>query len=229
MNRLVILSAVAAAFSASAVLATPAVLVSAKDHAIITSGPGFGTLLETRDQAGLAATYVDEVSPLHAFTATTTHTTIFSGFEWFGESGTTTAEVSYFVSASDKVKGINHFVLWNEESSGIGVFNLWYGASAGDKSDLVLTRVSPTDHGLAAYLADVWEFDARPNTGWWTIEASDCPQPIVGSFPACAIGEVAWGGPSGVPEPASWALMLAGFGLVGVAARGRRSMARTAA
>ena len=45
-----------------------------------------------------------------------------------------------------------------------------------------------------------------------------CPQPIVGSFAACAIGEVAWNGPK-VPEPATWAMMLAGFVLVGFAIR----------
>lgn len=231
MNRHVIMGVVVSALSAGAALATPAVLVSAKDHAIIAGGPGFGTLLETRDQSGLAAGYVDEVTPLHAFTAVTTHTVVFGGFEWFGESGTDSAIVSYFVSASPKVSGINHFALWNEESAGIGVFNLWFGAFAGDMSDLVLAGVSPTDHGLADYLADVYEFSPRANTGWWTLEMSRCPQPVVGSFPACAIGEVAWGGPSqqgGIPEPASWALMLAGFGLVGFAARSRRAMRQVA-
>jgi hypothetical protein len=229
MNRLVITTVAAvAALSAGAAFAKPAVMVQAKDHAIITSGPGFGTLLETRNQAGLAAGYVDEMTRLHPYTAATTHTTTFAGFEWFGESGTSTAEVSYFVSASSQIRGINHFALWNEESSGIGVFNLWYGAFAGDKSDLVLSRVSPTDHALADYLSDVWHFSKRPNTGWWTIEAAGCPQPIVGSFAACAIGEVAWGGPK-VPEPATWAMMLVGFGLVGAAVRGRQGIRHTIA
>lgn len=35
-------------------------------------------------------------------------------------------------------------------------------------------------------------------------------------------------GPSGVPEPATWALMLSGFGLAGAALRRRRPAARTA-
>jgi hypothetical protein len=228
MNHLFTTAAIAAALSAGAAFASPAVLVSAKDDAIITSGPGNGTLLETRNQAGLAANYVDEVTSLHPFTAATQHTPTFNGFEWFGNSGTDSAEVSYFVNASSKIRGIDHFVLWNEESSGIGVFNLWYGAFAGDKSDLVLTRVSPTDNPLASYGADVWEFNSRPNTGWWTIEASGCPQPNPGSFAACAVGEVAWGGPK-VPEPATWAMMLAGFGLVGAAVRRRQPIAHAIA
>ncbi len=215
------LGAAAAMMTAGAAYAGPAVLVEAKDHAIISGGIGSGTPLETRNQSGLAAFYVDEGTSLHPFTAVITHTTIFSGYEWFSDSGTTSAAVSYFVDASSRIKGINHFVLWNEESSGIGVFDLYYGAAPGALTDLVLAGITPTDNPLVDYLPDVYEFSKRPNTGWWTLVMDGCPQPIVGSYPACAVGEVAWGGPS-VPEPATWAMMLGGFGLVGFAARRRR-------
>lgn len=221
MKIMLTLGLTAFALTATAATAGPAAMVMAKSDAILVNGPGFGTLLETRDQAGLAAGYVDEHTALHPYTAVTTHTTTFPGYEWFSEFGSTSAMVSYYVAASSRIKGIDHFVLWNEESSGIGVFDLYWGLFPGDLADLVLTGMTPTDNGLAPYLSDVYHFSSRPNIGWWTLVMDKCPQPIVGTFPSCAIGEVAWGGPR-VPEPATWAMMLAGFGLVGFAARRRR-------
>ncbi len=215
---------------AGAALATPAVMVQGKDCAIIASGPGFGSCTETHNQAGLLLGYTDEVTPLHPYLATPPlHTFIFSGFEWFSNSGTTSASVSYFVSASPMIRGIDHFVLWNEESSGIGVFNLYYGLFAGDLADLVLGGITPIDNGGPVdYAPEFWEFAPRPNTGWWTLVMDRCPQPIVGSFDACGVGEVAWGGPN-IPEPATWAMMLSGFGLVGWAMRRRQSIGSVSA
>lgn len=197
------------------------VLVQASDCTILAGGPGFGTCVETYNQAGLAANYISGATAVQPFVGTTTHTTIFAGFEWFSNQGTSSASVSYLVNAPSNVLSITSFHLWNEESSGIGDFDLWFGAFAGDRSDLVVAGGVPTDHPLADYLADSWHFAPRPTQGWWTLDMRGCPQPNVGSFAACAIGEVAWGGPK-VPEPATWALMIAGFGLVGAAARTRR-------
>ncbi|NNM75933.1 PEPxxWA-CTERM sorting domain-containing protein [Sphingomonas sp. ID1715] len=44
----------------------------------------------------------------------------------------------------------------------------------------------------------------------------------VGQDPACAFTRTVQAAAPGVPEPASWALMLAGFGLVGCGIRGRQ-------
>ncbi len=215
--------------SAGAAWATPAVMLQAEDCAIMAGGPGFGTCTETHNQAGLALGYIDGVTSLHPYVATPPmHTDIFSGFEWFSESGTTSASVSYFLDASPHVQWVDHFILWNEESSGIGIFDLYYGAFAGDLSDLVLAGISPIDNGgPAPYAPEFWEFAPRPTIGWWTLVMDRCPQPIVGSFDACAVGEVAWGG--SVPEPATWAMMIAGFGMVGWAMRRRTAVAEVSA
>ncbi len=202
----------------TAAMAAPAVMVQAKEGVILEGGPGFGTLLETYNQLGLSLGYVDEVTDFHSYIATPpTHTLVFNGFEWFSNDPTTSAKVSYYVNTVTPLVGIDHFVLWNEETSGIGTFNLWYGASPGDLADLVLAGVSPFDNPLADYAPEYWEFRARPEEGWWTLEMTGCPQPDPGSFASCAIGEVAFGG--FVPEPATWALMVSGFGLVGWAMR----------
>jgi hypothetical protein len=195
-------------------------MVEAKGCAILAGGPGFGTCTETHDQSGLLAGYVDETTPIHSYLGTgPLHTLLFAGNEWFSDSGTTSAAVSYRVAAVRAI-GIDHFILWNEDASGIGVFELWYGLFPGDLMDLVIAGGVPTDHPVVDYPHDLWEFPMRPRTGWWTLIAGGCPQPIGTGFPACGFGEVAFGGP--VPEPGTWALMLAGFGLVGIAARRRR-------
>lgn len=203
----------------TAAMAAPAVMVQAKDCSIISGGAGFGTCTETHNQAGLFTKYTDEVTDLHPYLATPPlHTDTFSGFEWFSDSPTTSAEVSYFVSTSPKVLWIDHFVLWNEEISGIGVFNLWFGATAGAHDDLVLSAISPFDNPVGVYGPEFWEFKPRPTTGWWSLEMSRCPQTDPGSFSSCAVGEVAFGGYA-VPEPATWAMLIVGFGLVGFAMR----------
>jgi hypothetical protein len=209
---------------ATGAVAAPALMVQPKSASIMAGGVGFGSITNTYNQAGLAATYVDEVTDLHSF-APTLHTSIFACCEWFSDSGTTAATVSYFVSAS-KPNSINHLVLWNEESSGIGAFNLWYGSSAGAMTTLLIRGATPFDNPLADYSGEIWQFAASPKSGWYTIEASGCPQPDPGSFSSCAIGEVAFGG--AVPEPASWALMITGFGMVGWSMRHRRRETITA-
>jgi hypothetical protein len=208
----------------TAAYASPALMVEAEHCSIISGGPGFGGCGETHNQLGLlfGQGYVSEVTSLHPYLATNPqHTDVFAGYEWFSNDGTTAASVSYFTSPLT-LPTIDHFVLWNEESSGIGSFNLWYGTTAGAMSDLVLSNISPIDNPVANYGAQYWEFAKRPSTGWWTLEMSGCPQANPGSFAACAIGEVAFGG--SVPEPSSWAMMIVGFGLVGATLR-RRNLA----
>lgn len=205
-----------------AALAGTQVMIQPKNAVILSSGPGFGSIVNTYNQAGLNTTYVDGVTPTQPYLSTATHTNIFACCEWFGEAGTTTATVSYFATPTGKAGNISSFELWNEESSGIGVFDLWLGSFAGDLGTLLLRGAVPTDNPLGPdYLADVWSI--APNKGgWFTIVASGCPQPNPGSFPACAIGEVAFNGDV-VPEPATWALMIAGFVMVGTAIRRREA------
>ncbi len=203
---------------ATAAVAAPARMIEPIDAVILAGGAGSGAIFNTIDQSGLAAGYVSGVTPLHPYTAVTTHSLVFAGNEWFSDAGTTSAVVSYLVDRP----GINHFVLWNEDASGIGRFNLWFGMTPGDMGLLLLSGVTPTDHPVVDYLSDVWELAPKTGPGWYTVEAWDCPQPLPGSYPACAIGEVAFG--SYIPEPGSWALLIAGFGLVGLAARRRHSI-----
>ena len=210
-----------AAIAVSALLATaahagPGVIIAPTSATVDTNGPGFGSITNTFDQSGLSTGYTAGVTNFDAYIASNPrHTNIFNGFEFFGNSGTGTLQVTYDFGS---VKMINALALWNEESSGIGSLNLLTSLDNVTFSTLA-SGLSPTDNPAGSYLADVFAFGSV-STRYVRFEASGCPQPIVGSFQACAIGEVAFRA-GAVPEPSSWMMLIAGFGLVGATMRRR--------
>ena len=148
-----------------------------------------------------------------------THTLTFFGNEWFSNSDTTSASVTYNFGS---LVGVDALALWNEESSGIGTLNL-YGSADGSLFTLLGTY-NPFDNPLADYPAEVFSFTPTL-LQYVRFDMSNCPQPEPGSFPSCAIGEVAFrtaNVAASVPEPGTWAMMLLGFGAVGYSMRRRR-------
>lgn len=196
------------------------VIVSPVSGVINSGGPGFGLLSHTFDQSGLSAGFTSGVTLFDTFLALNpTHTTTFSGFEWFSNSGTTSASVTYDLGS---VMTIGRLALWNEESSGIGTLDLWGSVNGVDFFQLAL-GLNPTDHFAVDYTADVFSWTAQ-DLRYVRFDMSDCPQPNVGSFDACAIGEVAFASTNGIvvetPEPATALLLLSG--LAGIAFARRR-------
>lgn len=212
--------AIAAAVAALPAQAGPGTIIAPISGVVDVGGPGFGTLAHTFNQASLSTGYTSGVTNFDAYIASNpTHTTIFGGFEYFGAAGTSALTVTYDLGAATR---INALALWNEESSGIGLLNL-LGSLDGITFTSLASGLVPTDNTLASsvYSADVFSF-ASTNARYVRFEASRCPQALPGSFAACAIGEVAFR-TAAVPEPQSWALLIAGFGLVGATLRRRRS------
>lgn len=183
------------------------------------SCPGFGSLTNTIDQSGLSIGYTSGVTDFDAYLALNpTHTNTFSTFEWFSNSGSTTATVTYNLGA---VNTINRLALWNEESSGIGLLNLFYSTDNILFLPLALGLL-PTDNPLGPqYRADVFSF-AATNAQYVRFEMSGCPQLNPGSFPACGIGEVAFARGQGTVAPEPGTMLLLGSGLAALAARRRR-------
>jgi hypothetical protein len=203
--------------------AANATIVSAVAGTINSGGPGFGTLTETFNQAGLSSNYVSGVTDFNTYIASgPTHTVSFGGFEWFSSQGSSSASVTYDLGS---VMSIDALALWNEESSGIGTLDL-FGSTDGMSFFSLASGLSPTDHGLAPYLADVFTFMAT-NLRFIRFDMSNCPQPNVGSFAACAIGEVAFRSTDGnvIPLPAAGWLLLSGVGALSVARARRRKTA----
>lgn len=213
------------AMAAAALLASTAgaqSIVSAVSATVDIGGPGFGSIADTHNQAGLLSTYTPGEDFDAYFATNPLHSTQFSPGEFFGDLGAETLRVTYDLGGEFIVDAL---ALWNEESSGIDYLNVFWSLDAITFRPLAL-ELRPTDHFLADYPADIFGF-AATRLRYVKLQGNGCPQPNVGSFDACAIGEVAFRGLA-VPEPTTWAMMLGGFAMVGFAARRRTRGAVTA-
>lgn len=219
----VLIAAVSLLGIAAGAEATP--IISATSAVINSGGPGFGSINDTFNHAGLLTNYVSGVTDFDIYLATNPqHSSQFAGFEWFSNQGSSTASVTYNLGSVNTISAV---ALWNEEASGIGLLNLFYSVN-GITFTPLLSGLLPTDHPPfpAPYGADVYSF-AAVNAQYIRFDASNCPQQPP-DFNACAIGEVAFRQgeqvAAAVPEPAT--LTLFGLGAVGSwVARRRRARA----
>jgi hypothetical protein len=196
-------------------------IIGAVGAVIDVSGPGDpgGSIVDTFNQNGLSVTYVSGVTDFDPYIAgSPSHTIIYSGFEWFGNSGTTTAVVTYDLGS---VFTIDRLALWNEEFSGIGLLDV-LGSVDGVTFGLLGVGFTPTNNPpVGDYLADVFALSATA-VRYVRLDMSECPQPGGGGYVSCSIGEVAFRTVSGaVPEPATWAMLVSGFAIAGCAMRTR--------
>jgi hypothetical protein len=188
-------------------------------------GPGNGNLADTWNQNGLLTGYTANVTNFNTYLAgNPQHNLAFAGNEWFSESGVNGATVTYDFGAS---RSFDRLALWNEDASGIGLLTLSVSSDNVTFTPFA-TNLTPTNNPVNAnYGADVFAFAIQ--TGRYVrFEMSRCPQadnPQL--FDGCAIGEVAFR--AAIPEPATWAMMIAGFGLVGGVARRRTAVMLRAA
>ncbi len=210
-----------AATVALALASTPAAaatIVSATSATIDVGGPGFGSINDTFNQAGLSTGYTSGVTDFDTYIASDPiHTLLFAGNEWFSNEPSTTAQVTYDLGSA---MGIDRLALWNEESSGIGSLDLLTSIDGITFSSLG-TFIPVPAGAVVDYSAQVFSFGAT-NARYVRFAMSDCPAGA-GAFNSCAIGEVAFRSAAigAIPEPTTWAMMIFGFGAIGGALRNR--------
>lgn len=215
-----------AACAGAAVPATAQTIIGAKSAVINIGGPGSGSIADTYNQNGLATKYISGVTNFDTYIAgDPRHSAIFLNFEWFSYNGANSAQVTYDLGS---IFSIDQLALWNEEGSGIGLLTLL--SSTDGLSFSSIGAFTPTDNPVSltpatdTYGADVFSFAMR-STRYVRFDMSGCPQPK-NNYAGCAIGEVAFRTASvggAVPEPATWMMMMIGFGAVGFITRRRRT------
>lgn len=220
-SKLFGIAATVAVTMGAASAAQAGVIVSPVSAVINSGGPGFGSIADTYNHNGLLSGFVSGVTDFNTYIGTNPqHSLVFAGNEWFGNSGTTSASVTYDLGS---VLNINAMALWNEESSGIGRLDIF--TSLDNITFGAVTTFFPPNNPIGSNYGPSVIGNPNDPTGtnlrYVRLDMSNCPQAEAGSFPACAIGEVAFDRISAtVPEPIT--LSLFGTGLAGAIAMRRR-------
>ena len=133
--------AVVSALFATAPASAGAIL-GAVSATINTGGPGFGSIDDTFNQAGLITAYTSGVTDYDTYLAgNPQHNFLFSGNEWFSNNPSSSASVTYDLGA---VKTVDAFALWSEDIAGIGLFDL-LASSDGVSFTSVLSGLAPAN------------------------------------------------------------------------------------
>lgn len=212
--------------AASAVLAMSAaasasagVIVSPTTIAADTTFPGYD-VTALIDQSGLTAGFVSEVTDFDAYMAGDPHHSWQLANEWFSAANLPGAVLTMDLG---QVFRIQTAALWVDEYWGAGAVTVATSLDGVTFTDVGASALSDWATGPQNYPADLVALS--DNTGRYVrLTLSGCPSPLSAPDGGCGLGEVAFEVTT-VPEPAAWALMIAGFGAVGATLRRRRASA----
>jgi hypothetical protein len=211
----------AAAIAAGLLGAAPAVagvMIQPKAVSIVVGGTAVGfDALNMINQSGLATKYKDGVTdfdtyvalkPLHAFDTG----------EWQSTGPRTSAKVTFDLGAVMEFSG---FAFWNEDATSLQamIMSAPVGGGYAGTGNLFESRVVGQAYGPTVQRHQFIK------SRYVSFELFGC-NAAGAAASGCGLGEVAFNSatpaPAGVPEPATWAMMILGFLGTGTAIRRRR-------
>ena len=218
------LAGVALASVLGAAGAAQAAVIVAPVSVRVTSGGtvgSFWTVDNVIDQSGLAVRYTAGVTDFDAYLAVPPRHSGELQTEWFSHRDSRAAQLTFDFGAEVTLYKL---AIWDENNSNQQSMPISTPA-------LGLVRTfSPKENTGSPYAGgEIFEF--RPiTTRYLTLDITGC-----GSKPGapnyvdyCGLGEIIFADGSGVaavPEPATWALLIGGFGMAGAALRRRQRLA----
>lgn len=181
---------------------------------------GLFTIDNIIDQSGLSKTYVAGVTEFEDFVASDPTANAGLGNRWLSNPDTSTARFTFDFG---KAVTLSKLALWDDQSSTVSFIRM-STPELGNFRNLEVTDVLQT-------LAHAEVFTFQPfTTRYLTFEITGCNVGEVQNWPGCGLNEVVFaeGVMGAVPEPATWAMMILGFGAAGSVLRRRRMVARPA-
>jgi len=184
------------------------------------ANPTFFAIDNIIDQSGLSKSYTPGLTEFEDFVASDPTVTSDLGTRWLSLGSTSTA--SFTFDFGEEVT-LSKLALWDDRSTTISLIRM-STPQLGAFRDLSVTDVLQTQAH-----AEVFTFQPV-TTRYLTFEITGCNVGQVQNWTGCGLSEVVFaeGDPTAVPEPATWAMMILGFGAAGSVLRRRRMVPQTA-
>ncbi|OHB31342.1 MAG: hypothetical protein A2790_02160 [Phenylobacterium sp. RIFCSPHIGHO2_01_FULL_69_31] len=217
------LAGVALASVIGAAGAAQAAVIVAPVSVSVTSGGtvgSFWTVDNVIDQSGLTRTYIPGVTDFDAFVAEPNRHSGVLNTEWFSHRDSRSAQLTFDFGQEVTLYKL---AIWDENNSSQQSMSISTPALG------LIRSFAPRENSGSPYPGgEVFEF--RPiTTRYLTLDITGCgTKPQFNSVDYCGLGEIIFADGSGVaavPEPATWALMIGGFGMAGAMLRRRQRLA----
>ncbi|WP_068875746.1 MULTISPECIES: PEPxxWA-CTERM sorting domain-containing protein [unclassified Phenylobacterium] len=214
---------VGAALVLGATSAAQAAVIVAPVTVSVTSGGtvgSFWTVDNVIDQSGLTRTYIPGVTDFDAFVAEPNRHSGALNTEWFSGRDSRSAQLTFDFGQEVTLYKL---AIWDENNSSQQSMSISTPALG------LIRSFAPRENSGSPYPGgEVFEF--RPiTTRYLTLDITGCgTKPQFNSVDYCGLGEIIFADGSGVgpvPEPATWALMIGGFGMAGAMLRRRQRLA----
>lgn len=209
--------ALAAVFSAAS---AQAAVIVAPVSVSVTSGGTVGphwTVDNVIDQSGLVVGYTAGVTDFDAYLAKPPRHSGELQTEWFSGRDSRSAQLTFDFG---KEVTLYKLAIWDENNSSQQSMSISTPALG------LIRSFAPRETAGSPYPGgEIFAF--RPiTTRYLTLDIAGCgTKPGPSAVDYCGLGEIIFADGSGaaVPEPATWALMIGGFGMAGAMLRRRRS------